>query len=356
MSESPATVRAYQLGDEVSILALFSRVFGRTSSESEWRWKFSENPFAPPLASLAVDADGVVIAQSTLLPVKLNVMGRAVLAAQSIDAMVDERRRGEQLFERTTKHCYENFVAVGGKLVFGFPNRNSYPTLMRKLSRRRVCYLAEYSYRLGVRGVAKKLLRLPPLVVGAHQVYRVITRLRLALTDGLLRARLADSVSVWTSGSAPKGLDDLWDSIRSHEVFSVWKDAEYMAWRYDRAPGRSFTYYCLSEGEQLSGLAVVAHSEGNTASICELLVRDRNVHHAQLLVSRILLEAHRTDKELVRFVGHDSGFFDEVFATFTRQLNFGLIFSVRAFDLPGVEDMVPLQENWTITLGDSDAV
>ena len=41
-------IEPYRAGDEVAILDLFRREFGRERSEAHWRWKFLENPYGGP--------------------------------------------------------------------------------------------------------------------------------------------------------------------------------------------------------------------------------------------------------------------------------------------------------------------
>jgi len=65
-------------------------------------------------------------------PVEFN--GVVVSAAQSGDTMTHKAHTGKGLFTRLAKMTYELAKENGIKFVFGFPNKNSYPGFVKKLS------------------------------------------------------------------------------------------------------------------------------------------------------------------------------------------------------------------------------
>lgn len=348
------TVRAYEEGDEAQILKMFGEVFGRTSSLEEWRWKYADNPYALPVATLAFSPEQALIAQYTMIPVKLNVMGKPVCAGQSVDTMVHRAHRREGLFERTANHCYERFAKQGGQLVFGFPNEKSYPGFMRRLSWKRICYLKEYSLRLGVGDIAKRISRSGALAALSDGLYRTKERLSLKLQEALLGKRQQGESSFSVSSTAPAGIDELWNHIRSYAVFSVWKDETYFKWRYDANPLSTFQYATLSQDGKIIALAVVTQRPDKTMMITELLVRDQQLMAARLLLNKIAQMAMSRGNERLAFIGTDAGFFDSMFEGFQQQTSFGLILCARAFGMPDLQDMLVQPGAWTITLGDTD--
>ena len=89
-------------GDEAGISALFERVFGNNKAPGEWKWRFLGNSAKVrgfKLARLA-EAEGRIVGQYSLMPVRFSILGRQIEAGISIDLMVDSDFRGKGLFIR----------------------------------------------------------------------------------------------------------------------------------------------------------------------------------------------------------------------------------------------------------------
>ncbi|HAA56565.1 MAG TPA: hypothetical protein DCE42_17510 [Myxococcales bacterium] len=352
VSQPDIQIRPYQEGDECDIVEMFGNVFSRELSLEEWRWKFAENPYAPPLATVAY-VEEQLVGHYTMMPVRLNVMGRAVDAAQSIDTMVSPLFRGQQIFKKTATDCYQRYKESGGKCVFGFPNEQSYPGFMRRLQWKRISYLTEYSLRLGVSGVVEKWLPRTRLANVADHLYRGKQRASLAL-QGQFYQRQKSYVNFKNASTVPEGMDSFWKKIRSYAVFSVWKDSQYFSWRYDQNPKSDMRYAYLVDGEEIVALAVYRMDDTKAMHLMELLVADFDVKLGRLLLSKIAKIAVKEGKDTLVFVGHDAGFYDALFREWTSQPAFGFVLCARAFGLDELQDMFVQPGNWTMTLGDID--
>lgn len=346
--------RGYQEGDEPKIQKMFKTIFGRRYPLVEWHWKFQDNPYAPPQAYMAFQPDEELVAHYTMMPVQFNVMGKPVLAAQSIDTMVSPKQRGKKLFEKTAAACYDRFERAGGALVFGFPNENSYPGFMRKLEWKRITHLKEYTLRLGVHQLSKTVLKNRWAANLTDKLYRKQGEWTNTLQRALFRERLPGQMHFHTSDTVPDATDDLWHSIRSYSVFSVWKDKEYMKWRYDANPRHRFQYAYLTQNGKILALAVLTQEAGETMYIADLLVRNHDLMTARYLMSEIAALSRKQGYDKLTFIGADGGFFDSVFADWQSQLSPGLILCARGFGLDNVQDMLVQPHNWTISIGDTD--
>lgn len=103
MSDPAATaqVRAYTRADRDAVLELQARVFGAEAATSvaNWTWEYDENPFqvvGVPLGWIA-EIDGRMAGYYGMLPLRLCVDGRFVLALCGADFCVDEAWRGRGL-------------------------------------------------------------------------------------------------------------------------------------------------------------------------------------------------------------------------------------------------------------------
>jgi GNAT superfamily N-acetyltransferase len=68
-----------------------------------------------------------------VFPCFLLIDGNKIYAAQSGDTMTHKDHQGKGLFVSLAKATYEFAQSRGIKVVFGFPNQNSYPGFVRKL-------------------------------------------------------------------------------------------------------------------------------------------------------------------------------------------------------------------------------
>ena len=360
MSDAPATPRDWELerysqGDERDMLALFKLVFGHERSLEHWTWQFAANPYGGPFATLARRrSDHLLVGQHVVMLYMLNVKGRPVRGCHSLDLAVHPDYRGQRIFDITARDCFEWCLGKDIQYVVAFPNASSYPGFVRTLGWNRILYPNRYTLRVGLSALPGKLKNVPLLGAAMDLVFRTAIRTGLEMRYVTLRSR-AEGVSIGASATVPEGHDVLWDACRSQEVLSLWKDSVYFRWRYDANPNHKFTYLYLTRDNTIVALAVVVEVAGVT-TICELLVRDRDVTLGRLLVTHACLRALERGQDKVRFLGRDVGFFDEAFEGFTSQVAFENVFVGRAFEDAELNALGSIPENWTVTFGDGDFV
>ena len=356
MEAKDLVVRDYRQDDEKAIVALFNTVFGAKRSLQHWQWKFEKNPYSDPIASLVEDVDKQKLAgQYTVLPLKFNFRGTATTACQSVDTMVDAGYQGQGLFVRTANHCYDRCRSKGLSFLVGFPNAASYPGFVRRLGWQRVAFFREFKLRLGVPLKLKSLNRL----LGLYTVARVARTFWLktfhSLNHKILQARAGRQLETEISDVVPQDYDRLWSLIKNYEVLSVWKDQEYLSWRYENNPDRQFTFFSLRDDGVLVGFAV-AFSEANELRICEWMVRHRDLDQSRLLLSLVTRFALQNGRHAVVFVGLDQGFFAQVFSGFQNTLRSELVLIVKQLeDNPDLDKCLSYDGSWTLTWGDFDS-
>src|ERR1700743_2931318 len=85
------------------------------------------------LGYIAYDDRGTAIAYYGVMPCFLQYNGKTFLAAQSGDTMTHPAYRNRGLFVKLGVLTIELCRQEGIKLLFGFPNQNSYPGFINKL-------------------------------------------------------------------------------------------------------------------------------------------------------------------------------------------------------------------------------
>jgi len=353
-SERLWSTRRYRPGDEVDLLALFNREFGKQRSMEHWRWQFLRNPHAKPFIIVArTKRDDELVGSHISMPVGLKDQGRKVLAGHTLDLVVHRDYRRQGLFGITGRECFEWGAAEGMRALFAFPNEASYPGFVRTLGWHRILEPTAYSLRLGLAsGNGPGWLRLALRVADAPM--RFVRLLQWRARRAAQRRR-APRLVFETAPRVPPAHDRLWENHAALEGLSLWKDVTYMKWRYDENPDHDFEYAYLRDGGEIAALAVI-HRNSSRAMICELLAKNRDAAIGQLLVTEICLRELQRGEPRVAFLGHDQGFFRTCLEGFRGSIASENVFVGRGLEDERLERLVPHADNWSITYGDADFV
>lgn len=348
-------VRPWQPGDEVAMLGLFRAEFGHERSPAHWKWKFLDNPCGGPFIALAWNRERPqLVGNQVLMPFPLCAGGRRRLAGHSLDLVVHHDFRRQGIHEVTGQMAEERLKASGGEALVAFPNAASYPGFVRSRGWKRILEPTIWKRRLGLRAKLEGRLRVAFLASGLDALYRASSR--SALERRLAEARAAaPGFSVEHLSRLPEGLDALWDLERRRVRVSLWKDREYLSWRYERHPEQRFTYHVLSRGGVLTGLAVSGIRD-RTALLCELLVPGRDEAAGRLLVLSACANAAEAGADEVHFLGHDDGWFGRVLDGFVAAPAPGNVFVGRGIDDEALTAEMADAANWTLTYGDGDFI
>jgi hypothetical protein len=341
--------------DADDLLGFFQRVFGVSRSKVHWAWQFGENPYGGPLVSVARRrSDGRVIGSLSGVALRLNHRGSPVVAALAVDGAVLSEYRGQHVFGGVARLFHEACAAAGVQAVVGFPNPGALVALARDAAWSRILDVRSHRLRLSLTGGLRIPSVLRPVAAVVDLPYRAAIGMQLAARHAFLR-RLVGPAVFRRAAAVPAGYEALWNAWKNQEVLSVWKDAAYFAWRYDRNPDHRFTYFTLEREGQLAALAVGVELD-RAQVLCELVVGARDVAAGRLLVTEIARTALGRGLRAVSFLGHDAGLFDEVFAGFARTRSFTNVFGGRVLAEGPLAEDLPRGANWTVTFGDGDFV
>lgn len=347
-------LRQYQSGDELPILELFEEVFRKKRSLAHWRWKFLQNPYASPVLGLARSPNGSMVAHYGTIPVPLNLGGQQVLAAQSVDTIVREEYRKDGLFTKTAEQCYAQCTSKQIEAVYGFPNKAAYPGRIKRLQWREIGYLDHFVIKLSRYQSFRRILKNEFLGRACDLVRTKILSAIFQTKAKWLKARLGEGELV-ISERLPSGYSRFWEKIKGQETLSLWKDAQYMRWRYDENAEHCFRYFGFQRGEELLALVVV-QTQGETAHLCECFSLGKDPMPARWLVLQVLLDVLKTH-QTIYFRGFDNGFFREVFQDFPYQKAEADVLCGRVLsENRSLQDLFYSPAAWSISLGDSDEI
>lgn len=111
---------------------LYRVVRGAARPAAYDHWRYIASPLGPVPGALAMEG-GRAVGFYTLWPTPLRVGATDVAGAQSMDTMTHPDFRGQGIFIALARACYEIASARGIRLLYGFPNSESYPGFVRRL-------------------------------------------------------------------------------------------------------------------------------------------------------------------------------------------------------------------------------
>lgn len=247
MSDEAPLIRPYKDGDEIQIAALFQRVFGRTRSPAEWRWRYVENPAGPGASTqiTVVEKSGQIIGHYAYSPVRMSYGSHIVTSALGTDTMMDKAHTQMGLLRKAIRAQVRN-IHPHIPFAFGFPTP-AHEKIGARYGYKDVGRMLPLFRRLSVRA---SLRRRAPWVPAA--LLKAATR----LSHAWYRPRPSEARGELRHAEAftdPR-VNVLWDAFRQRYGITAVRDLTYLQWRYRRG---GFTIILQERASELRGYAVV---------------------------------------------------------------------------------------------------
>ncbi len=346
MTAGQVLIRGYEPGDEDGIRRLFSEVFGHDRTIGQWSWQYNDPGQGKGWISIG-EMDNSILAHHGIARADLSHKGRRIVAGQAGDSMVHAKARGNKLFPKLLENCYGAAIADGLQATYGFPNRQSYPGAVKYLDKCKIIRLRYFFRRIGYRKVlGSPLDGLAKWCTGLGD--KVIVKAR--------KVRYRNDVRITTTATVPDDLEEMLAAKRTYDIFAVWKDPRYLAWRYERHPHHTYFFHTARTRGTPRAL-LITRQFSDVLAVCDLLHGDYSEEPALELLFHIAGQYRHTGVQRMDFYGHDSGFFEYLFglAGFTSIPFSPLVFMGKPFD-PGLYMDFYSDSSWTIVYGDTDII
>lgn len=248
--------------DESELIA-FCECFERNGTRRRvdaLRWQYLDNPTGAQFVRFALSEERLA-AIYAVQPALARVRGTRVLAAQSVDTLVDADFRGRGLFTEMAEAVYQGVREGGGAFVYGFPNANSAPGFFQKLGWISLDPVPFLVRPLRTAYFAAKL----PL----RRWLRKLPDWRLPLWD----AELGAGQELRPIGEIGTELNTLWNRFASDLTIAVDRNVEYLRWRLAK-PGERYERLGVFEGPRLIAFCaytIVEKHGGRIGYVIELL-------------------------------------------------------------------------------------
>jgi len=356
-------MRNYRPGDEVAIVPLFERVFGKPMGASEsanhWRWEYLENPVQPLLIKLAWDGPRLV-GQYAASPRRVRLDGRDVVAALSLDTMTDPEYRRLGIFASTAEALYTNQTRLGQTFIYGFPNANSIYGITKRLRWSRIMPTPVHLRPITPTSFIAR--RLPAWLASLSA--RAIS-FGANLTSAMAKCgSRADDLVLREERGFGAWADDLWQRCRDQHRVWVIRDYSYLNWRYNRRPENDYCVVTAWSGRRAAGYVVMTLADRKWGRTCFVLdfLADITINGAvAALVDRVVTYAAKKGVDFASALltpgcRYRSAFRRQLFLPLSeRWFPKELYFGARAFD-PAVADVLLDRNAWSIGWGDEDVL
>jgi GNAT superfamily N-acetyltransferase len=258
---SDFSVHACGPSDRDEQARLFNACFKKTTDARGLAWRYDANPHGGAISFVQRTPAGAAVSGYACSPRRAVPRGdesRAATIGETGDVMTHPEWRQRGLFSALDRAAMAETRKRGWPFVFGLPNRRS-AHIFLELGWERVGTLRPFTFVLRgpsasrserVKGSRLRAL-LPILDVGVGRRARVRLRDSAAHAgpDGALRSAALDAF--------PRDVIELSRSVEPRFEVMVRRDAQYLDWRFLRAPSGLFRALGLFDGERLAAYVVV---------------------------------------------------------------------------------------------------
>ena len=278
MQSRPAPAPSFTFRDtapsDAAVLVRFAReAFGAPWTEDFVRWKYFANPAGRAFGRCAL-LDGRPAAFYGNIPVHLKLGGRAVLAAQAVDAMVAPEARRRRLFVILGQQTFAQMDEAGVALAYAFPNPVSLAAFVERMGWKPVGAAPRWVRVLDASAVARGGGRAGPAAWLYALWLWAFSRSRPIPPTISSRRKGGDDLSIREIESFDERFDRFWQAAAADFPIAVVRDAAYLNWRYVERPASPYHALAAERGGALAGWAVLSTrdaAEARVAVVTELL-------------------------------------------------------------------------------------
>lgn len=340
-------------------------------SSGYFEWKLgSAHPAGRGYMSIAV-CDGRVVGTSSLTCKRLLIDGVEVIGGEVGDsyrsATMNLRGRPGQLstldrdpksyinksiFGRLASDVRRRAEADGLTIIYGTPNKNAYPSWIKRLG----YFDAQCRLRTYTRPTTRWLLGKKPSLIPVRGIIKGVEDFSILLQRSVCRQIAGRDLVISEVIPPSVDIDLLWNKVRPTSGFALVRDAVYWRHRYLQQPLAKYDFHCLHERDKLIGIMVTRRvSVGQGRSV--LYVMEWMFDGKDTLLRRALAEIvakyRHLDVDAFSLWARESG---EDAREVKRSLFFSKAGSNSPIILADTTAARRLKNNFQFYLGSSDAV
>ena len=208
--------------------------------------QYFDNPAGEALIELAVDPENNVLAgQYVVQPARLRVFGEDEKCVISLNTLTRKAYRGQKIFVKLAERAYERAANEGYTLVYGAPNKNSYPGFMKKLSFKDIHHFPLYARPINLNHMVKERMNNNVMATIATPFQVLFPNNGADATD--IVELTEENIQLF---------DAFWNKVKDKYPIMGIRDAEYIRYRYMNVPRRVYYPYVVTQNGEIVAFAV----------------------------------------------------------------------------------------------------
>ncbi|MBD3418831.1 MAG: GNAT family N-acetyltransferase [Chitinivibrionales bacterium] len=336
---------------------LLNRIFNSRFDAKVLEWKYFDNPAGKPISTVIL-AGAQVVGVLGSIPAKWVYKGTCVNAIKQVDLAIDQQYRRLDIYLQLVALNAIDLARYKAFFTYGIANKESIEVNKSFLLNVAVNKVPRHSRILNPLPYLKRM-KIPSLLL---PVLNTFGKLFLSMHYPST-ARIPKGYTMETVTAFDKRFDSLWDRMKAEYDLALVRDADFLNWRYCRAPQMTYDIKIIQTratgniiGAIVLGLQEKPQRIGN---IYDLLVpRDTPEKFTRALLCEAIQHFLRKKADKIRCWMYEhahaystikaSGFFPR---TDERCLNVSI--DETRDDVPDISFFAK-RENWYISLSDSD--
>jgi len=244
-------IRNFKKGNEIQIIKLFDKVFGRPMKKDFWKWRFEDNPAGKHMIKLMWD-ENKLIGHYAVSPAKMMIEGKEYLSTLSMTTMTDPDYGGRGIFGKLANSLYEELEnELGVKAIWGFPNNNSHYGFIKNLEWKDLGLISH---------IGLPLSNIMPQLNNDIRQFEVFK---------------------------PKH-EDIISKITSNFPVYAKRDIDYLTWRYNEKPNTKY-YKFEYVGKDVDSFIIIKKYSSNDNGIYDLFITELGIDFSDLSLLPIFI-------------------------------------------------------------------
>lgn len=262
--------------------AIFNKVFTKKIDTAIFYYKHYQNPHKIPTPLFDDKIDGEIAGINGFMGAKFVIGTNEVFAAQSCDSAVLPQHRGKGVFSRIIHSAEKQCEMDGISFLFGFPNGNSYPRLIK----------------LGWVHVGDFYRAFLPLNTGellerkfGKSILTIIAKIINPLFQKKMKiyAKKSTGVDIQIFENCPFVESD-YEVINRAEGIMIKRSAEYYKWKVDNNPSKRFKYIVARDRDCLLGFIIYEAVNGRTIDVVDWQSFDPDKAKKKIVLAKLFYQ------------------------------------------------------------------
>jgi hypothetical protein len=232
------SIRKFSLSDIDGVVQLMNLVFKPQISFTKewWRWKYECNPagFDSETGILVAEDQGMIVGHYAVIPFKIQIGNKIVIAAQSVDTAVHPEYRRLGMFSELARKTYAE-VLNRYPFLFGFPSEMAYKGFVdlgwKDYPINELVKFVNYDNPL------RLFLSNRLKISGAKFILKTLQTIKKVRWSGFLRNIDGEDVDMNRIDEFDWATDDFWETARLDYEVVLERTASFLNWRFSKKFG-----------------------------------------------------------------------------------------------------------------------